>query len=322
MVQIWGLTDHRIGTANQVRGVARHTRFTVAEIALEYTGWADLPNFATFGNGLRGVQKQIRSSFHSPWPDVVIAAGRRTAPVALWIKSQHPSVKLVQIMHPDMALRAFDLVVLPTHDLPEVKPNILTTLGAPHALNDEMLFAARARLPLNVDRFPKPWTMVCVGGNSPSGKFTLHDAEQLVSSLAPVAGEGSLLVTGSRRTPPAIMHHTIEQIRATYPFVTLDVHMPEQQEENPYHAWLAQADRIVVTADSVSMVSEAAYTSKPVYVFMPSTAASPKHRHFIDDMIEASYIRQLETYDPLWRGSVRLDEAQKVARVIRGWFGK
>ena len=322
MVQVWALTDHRPGTANQVRGVARHTRFHVAEIELEYNRLADLPNIFTLGNGLRGLQPAARAPFHPPWPDVVIAAGRRSAPVALWIKYHHPSVKLVHLMHPGISTQSFDLLVLPTHDKPETKPHILVTLGAPHALNDETLFAARARLPLNPDRLVKPWTLICLGGNSPSGTFTLHDAEQLVAQLEPFTREGSFLFTASRRTPPALMHHALERLRAAYPALTMEIYTPEQQDDNPYHAWLAQADRIIVTGDSVSMVSEAAYTSKPVYVFMPEKAASAKHRQFVADMVEASYVRMLEAYDPLWKGSNRLDEAQKVARVIRGWFGK
>lgn len=322
MVQIWALTDHRKGTANQVLGVARHTRFNVAEIALEYNKWADLPNVFTLGNGLRGLQQASRTAFHPPWPDIVVAAGRRSAPVALWIKYHHPTVKLVHLMHPNMSLSSFDLVVLPTHDQPQERQNMLATLGAPHALNEEILFSARARQPLNPDRLPKPWTMVCLGGHSTGGNFTLQDVEQLVQQLEPLAQEGSLLVSGSRRTPPALMHHATEHLNRAYPFITKEIYMPEQREDNPYHAWLAQASRFVVTGDSVSMISEAAYTSKPVYVFMPAAAASAKHRLFIKDMVDACYVRMLDDYAPLWKGSVRLDEAQRVARVIRAWFVK
>ncbi len=322
MVQVWALTDHRPGTANQVRGVARHTRFNVAEIELDYNRFAGLPNLFTFGNGLRSLRPASRSAFHTPWPDVVIAAGRRSAPASLWVKSRHPSVKLVHLMHPGMPLQGFDLVALPTHDGLDGRSNMIATLGAPHSLSDEVLFAARARHPLNPDRLPKPWTMLALGGNSPGGTFTLQDGEQLVSQLEPFVQEGSLLITGSRRTPPALMHHVLDRLRASYPTLGVEAWMPEQQDDNPYHAWLAQADRIIVTGDSVSMVSEAAYMSKPVYVFLPANAAGPKHRRFVTDMEEASYIRMLNDWDPLWKGSVRLDEAQKVARIIRGWFGK
>ena len=36
--------------------------------------------------------------------------------------------------------------------------------------------------------------------------------------------------------------------------------------DNPYFAYLALADAVLVTADSVSMISEAAATGKPVHV--------------------------------------------------------
>ncbi len=52
--------------------------------------------------------------------------------------------------------------------------------------------------------------------------------------------------------------------------------------ENPYATFLAHADALIVTADSVNMNGEAAATGKPVYVFEPS-AGSAKFRRFHRD---------------------------------------
>jgi hypothetical protein len=42
--------------------------------------------------------------------------------------------------------------------------------------------------------------------------------------------------------------------------------------ENPYRGYLAAADRIVVTPDSVNMLSEACATGKPVFTLLSDSA--------------------------------------------------
>jgi uncharacterized protein len=320
MIHVWALIDPRPGTASQVLGVARQSQGVVIEKTLTYNRFADLPNFCMIGNGLRGLARSGREQIQPPWPDVVISAGRRSAPVAVAIKQRHASVKLVHLMHPNMPLQCFDMVLLPSHDTALQHPVIVTTLGAPHGLSDELLFTARARIPLNPDLFPRPWTLLALGGNTTHGTFTLADVERLVEQCAPLAESGTVFLTGSRRTAPALLFSALERLRVRYPTAHVEPYRPEQQEENPYAAWLAQVERIVVTADSVSMVSEAAFTGKPVYVFMPSAAASPKHQRFIEDMVRSDHVKMLESYEPLWRGGVRLDEARRIGRLIRAWF--
>jgi uncharacterized protein len=317
MTQIWAVTDYRIGTANQVLGVARHLRVDVIEKKLAYTRLSKLPNILTFGNGLRGIDSASREEFHAPYPEMVITAGRRAAPVAAHIKARSPHTKLIHIMQPHMSLQPFDLVVIPSHDTHAPHPRIMTTLGAPHALTDELLFAARARSPLNPELLPRPWTLLCLGGNTKHGMFSLADSAALVAALAPLGREGTILVTSSRRTPPAVAQVTMESIRHTYPALHLEYYSPQQSEENPYHAWLVQSDRIVITADSVSMICEAAFTAKATYIFTPKEAASPKHQRFVSDMVDADYVKRIESYNPLWHGGVRLDEARRVANRIK-----
>jgi uncharacterized protein len=320
MIHVWALIDPRPGTASQVMGIARHTHGVVIEKTLTYNRFSDLPNICMKGNGLRGLVRSGREQIQPPWPDVVISAGRRSAPVAVYIKQRHPSVKLVQLMHPNMPLQHFDMLLLPSHDTPLEHPAVITTLGAPHSLSDEILFTARARVPLNPDLCPRPWTLLALGGNTSSGAFTLADVDQMVQQCSPLTQSGTVFLTGSRRTPPVLLVSAEEQLRKRYPLLHVELYRPEQQEENPYPAWLAQVERIIVTADSVSMVSEAAFTGKAVYVFMPSAAASPKHQRFVADMVQADYVKMLDAYEPLWRGGIKLDEASRIGRLIRSRY--
>jgi len=73
---------------------------------------------------------------------------------------------------------------------------------------------------------------------------------------------------------------------------------------NPYYGYLAHADALFVTADSVSMVSEAAATGKPVHI-LPLAGGDAKFARFHEAMqvrgITRPFRARLEnwTYEPL-----------------------
>jgi len=88
--------------------------------------------------------------------------------------------------------------------------------------------------------------------------------------------------------------------------------------KNPYPDFLAHADRLVVTADSVNMTGEACATGRPVWVFHPS-GGSPKFRRFHEALQKLGATRPLPdrvasldewTYAPL-------DAAQLIAQEVQ-----
>ena len=62
--------------------------------------------------------------------------------------------------------------------------------------------------------------------------------------------------------------------------------------DNPYPQFLAHADVLIVTADSVNMCGEACATGKPVYVFTPS-GGSPKFSRFHDGLAASGATKPL-----------------------------
>jgi hypothetical protein len=85
--------------------------------------------------------------------------------------------------------------------------------------------------------------------------------------------------------------------------------------DNPYFAMLGLADAIIVTADSVNMVSEAAATGKPVHV-VPLDGGSAKFTRFHRAMAEAGITRPFRGAIESW--SYRPpDEAGRAGALIR-----
>lgn len=200
---IWALIDDRPGTATQVLGIAQQLATRDDKLVIKpvrYNAFSFLPNFLK-GRFFTCLDAASTLQLAEPWPDVVITAGRRAAPAALWIKHKHPSCFTLQIMHPDLNLKRFDAVVLPKHDHPPELPNVIQTLGAPHRWTETALQEAVEEQQERLSNLPRPYTAVLIGGNTKYGELMEADISKLCSKLTNVIGEGSFLVTTSRRTP-------------------------------------------------------------------------------------------------------------------------
>jgi mitochondrial fission protein ELM1 len=167
--------------------------------------------------------------------------------------------RVVQVQNPRMALDKYDLIIANQHD--EIMgPNVIVVRTALHRATQARLKAAREVWMRHFDHLPKPLVAVLVGGSN--GRFRLEQAEgeALARDLAGIMhrDKAGLMITPSRRTAPAvssILRKTLEPHGAW---------VWDMQGENPYFGMLACADTIVVTIDSISMVSEAVATHAPV----------------------------------------------------------
>ncbi|MEL6198283.1 MAG: ELM1/GtrOC1 family putative glycosyltransferase, partial [Pseudomonadota bacterium] len=116
---------------------------------------------------------------------LVIAAGRRTAPVAAWL-ARTGGARSVQLMHPQMDLRAFDLVVAPSHDGLQA-PNAVATTGALGRLTRPAIAAAAKAEAARFTDLPTPRLAVLVGGPSDSARFGEDDATRLIEACLSAA---------------------------------------------------------------------------------------------------------------------------------------
>lgn len=314
---VWALLDDRAGNRSQVLGVAEALgfRFQIQELA--YTPAAALPNFFV-GASYAGLTAGSRVNLVPPWPDLVIAAGRRTAPVARKIKKDSDGrAVLVQIMYPGEAgIDEFDLIAAPRHDSVAARPNLIAVTGAPHRVNEAKLAQAAADWKGRFDHLPRPWIAVIVGGSSKRRTFTADMAGRLgrtVSAMAAAAG-GSLLITTSRRTGEAEGPLFDAVSVPHFAFRWGDA------GDNPYFAFLAMADAVVVTGDSASMASEACATTGPVYIYAPPGLAPLKLSKLHAELYEGGYARPLAERLETWTHPP-LNIAVEIAREIRHRFG-
>lgn len=253
----WVLHDRKAGMASQALGLAEATGFSFIERPLDiWFPWTCLPPRLWF-LPLAATEPRLLP----PWPDLVIGCGRNTAMPALAIRRASGGRTLAaQIQDPGVGRSEFDLLVVPEHDRLR-GPGVIVTRGAVHRVTRARLATERSRFPA-LEVLPRPILALLIGGANKAYRLTLRRIGEIADAVAGVlrAQGGSALVTPSRRTGAAgvaLLRTRLEN---------LPVAMWDGCGENPYFAYLALADAFMVTADSVSMVSEAAATGNPVHV--------------------------------------------------------
>ena len=256
---------------------------------------------------------QSNSPLAPPWPRLVISIGRRSVPLALAIKQLGGAFGL-HIQNPKVPARLFDLVAAPLHDDFE-GPNVITTFGAVHSVTADKLKQAGARYAPKIADLPHPRIAVLLGGESRAFTFPPETGARFGKVLAQAARDtgGTLLITPSRRTGAKTLEAVAEAVKDV-PHVVWD-----GTGENPYFAFLYLADAIVVTEDSVNMVTEATGTGKPVYI-QPVSGKSTRLARFHALMRERGATRPFEgRVDPFDYASINDTEA--VAAPIRKALG-
>ena len=249
---IWVLIGERTGDNNQALALAEALGLPFAVKQLDYNKLQSLsvwlpPTTIT-------LTKAARAGLAAPWPDLVIAIGRRSVPVARWIKRQNGGrTKLVRIGHPRIDPKLFDLVVT-TRQYP-VPPGTNVVLlpvamsrhlepPEPSAEETEWLAAV-----------PAPRTLLAIGGATKYWTLPTTRIERVVAEHAPGM---SLIVVTSRRTDPALVDRLRTMAAANTEMRLVDGPSPR------FAVLMAAAAEIFVTGDSVSMLSEAVLTRKPV----------------------------------------------------------
>ncbi len=305
----WVLHDGKAGMASQALGLAEAAGFPFVEkrLAVRFP-WVCLPPRLWWlplqAAGRAGARLE------PPWPDLVIACGRNAAMPALAIRrASGGRTVAAQIQDPEVGRREFDLFIVPEHDRLR-GPRVVVTKGAVHRVTAARLAADRDRFPALAE-MPRPVLTVLIGGANKAYRLTLRRLGEIGDALAAIlrnAG-GSVLLTPSRRTGAAGEALLRERLAG------LPAAIWDGVGENPYYAYLALADAVLVTADSVSMISEAAATGKPVHI-LELDGGSAKFARFHAAMGAAGITRPFAGHIESWTYSVP-DDTARAGAVVR-----
>lgn len=247
-----------------------------------------------------------------PLPRLVLGAGGAGARVAAALRG--PEVMAVAIQHPRMRLSKFDLVMAARHD-GLTGDNVIVTRTALHRVTPARLAEARARWAPVFAAQPRPLLAVLLGGSNGRYRFeTPHALELAVQLGAIMQRDGAgVLLTPSRRTAPEVLKILADIL------VPRGAYVWDGTGENPYFGMLACADAILVTADSVSMVSEAVATPAPV-LLARLPGRSTRIGGFMDALVADGRCRDFAGRLELW-DTGPLDDTALAAEQLRERLG-
>jgi uncharacterized protein len=314
-LSIWAVSDGRAGIEAQALGLAEAVaRLRPAEITLKRIAW---PRWmrrvpTPLMPPMRRLLAKSSAGFAPPWPDLWIGNGRAAIPMSIaarrWTRGR---AFVVQLQDPLRSLRLFDLVAPPNHD--ELSgENVFGITGTPHRVTPERLDRELQPWRARLDILPRPHVVALIGGRSKAFDLSAARAAQLASEIAAAVRQsgGSLLLTFSRRTPleaQALMQAALQ----TLPGLIWNGEGP-----NPYFAFLATADVILVTEDSANMPTEAAATGKPVYL-LEMDGEQARKRRFHAELTGLGVARRFEGRLERWSYPPLRETDRLAAEVLR-----
>ena len=297
----WIITDGKPGDENQCVGVAE-----AAGLDYELKHIKPRRFFTSLPCLLdpRDAPQSTGSLINPPFPDIAIASGRRTVPYLLALKRiaggscftaylKDPRI----FKHRLIGSSAADFIWAPEHDR-LAGANVLSTLTSPHRLNQNLLSERRNQPDERILRLPQPRIAILLGGDSKAYAYQPRDIERFICHLTAAIGfhadmRISLMASASRRTPATLA----EPVRAL-----CEEHGGfywDGTGANPLPSMLANADHVIVTADSVNMVGEALASGKPVHIFEPEQV-SRKIRSFLDAVERRGLARTFDSKLDSW----------------------
>lgn len=272
--QVWVLLGRHEGDNRQLLALAEALGWPYQTRQLVFKDRPPVPSW--LDASLLGLDRRRSAPLAPPWPDLVLGCGRRSAPIARWIRRRSGGTALlVHLGRPRAPLKAFDLVVTtPQYQLP-ARDNVLHNLLPLSRLAPRQTERAVAAWRPHLAPLPRPWLALLVGGDSSSSLLSAETASRLRLQAEARARRlgGSLLTATSPRTPAA----AADILVADSAVPGLRYRWRPNDADNPYPAFLALADEFIVTGDSASMLADACASGRPVR-YVPLPRPRPRRR--------------------------------------------
>jgi len=309
--ECWVITDQAAGNQRQALALAECMGMPVRHLVLSLRPpWSWLSPRMLLGGRL-ALSTGQRNAFAPPWPSVAIGCGRSAALLTRMLRSLTDGhCHTVQILDPRIDPLHWSTVIAPRHD-GLTGANVLNPLGSLNPVDDAWLADGREASPALGD-LPRPRVGVLLGGARAGIRMDADYAQHLVERLLARRHRegGSLLVLTSRRTPGAvkdIMRNTLRNIPGL-------LWTGPDDGNNPYPGVLGWADRLVVTPDSVNMLSEACAVGCAVHTFV-AAPLPPKLARFHRSLREAGLLHDVD--DEIFVHQTALRETQAIADALR-----
>ena len=297
----WILSSGLIGCENQCLGVIERLGIETEIKKIKPSMAVSL--FAPYGTPF--LNPQVRE----PWPDLVIAAGRKTIPYLKYIrKASKKECKTIYLQDPRIDSKEFDIVWAPEHDSIEGN-NVVKTITSPNRVTNELLNYHHDKWLGKLSKLKGPFIGFLIGGKSKAYNFNDDECEKIIQAINFVISNGyTPLITLSRRSPKKLSNR-IKSLLINEKNLFYD-----GKGDNPYFAILKASELIITTPDSANMISEAINVPKPVY-YIDIKTNSKRFNKFINTLVNSGHIRPFENNIDYFQNK-KLDPTKEIVDYI------
>lgn len=257
-------------------------------------------------------------------PDIIVSAGSALSTINYLLAKENQAKSLVLMRPGFLGLGKFDLVIMPKHDRPVRRKNVVVTDGALNLVDQDYLSQRSSRLGqsgLLKGPLLKPCIGLLIGGDSKkffiSPEIIIELSAQIKKSAEKLNAD--ILITTSRRTSSEV-ENALKKEFSNYPRCKLLVIASENNNPDVIGGILGLSNIIISSPESISMISEAACAEKYVVVFK-AEGLSGKHKNFIKHYQDRGYIylKQItelsESINQLWLSKPKINSPKDNLKV-------
>ena len=301
------LTQGMHGMISQVEGLAKALDIDFIHHKVETNNiWKIVP--PRFSPISQSVYKKINQVDFN----VIISCGRKSVIPSIHLKNiSNKKIFTIHIQDPKVDYKHFDYIVAPEHDAIEGE-NVINTKGAIHYLTEQEIFENKEYLNSFIKKDSrKIWTLI-MGGPTKYYDYSSKNIKDIFSMFNNLLEKHDfqLVVIPSMRTPLNTINYAKEFFGENHTIIM-------NVDKKAYLSALAISEKIVVTCDSSSMISEAALTGKPIYVAnIPPKKNDKRFQRFRNLFRELNITRNLGEEIENWNYE-KLDETNRVAKIIK-----
>jgi len=300
------LTQGMHGMISQVEGLAKALNLDYRHQTIKLKKfWNYIPPKFT------PISEDILSEKFSCNAKVIISCGRKSVVPSIALKKKFgKNILNIHIQDPKVTLSNFDFIVAPEHDSLKGQ-NVLTSKGAIHYLTNKELDSHENYLKSRINSQKNIVTLI-MGGPTKYYNYKDKVIDNIFLKIKKnfLDNNYQLIVVPSMRTPQNIID------KAKNYFNEDQIIIPNV-DKKAYLSSLRNADHIIVTCDSTSMISGAAITGKPIYVAqMPTIKNNERFKSFFNLFVSLNIIKELGNKVENWTYP-KLDETKKIADQIK-----
>jgi len=311
----WVIANEKSGFLSQALGLAEAlgVEFTKKTFIRKFP-FSILPLSFLLSRSPSEFLTEESDSMGEPWPDIVIASGSKSVSLARYIREiSKKKTYTVYIQDPRISPDNFDMIFSMYHDKIEGK-NVCKTNMSLHRVTDLKLEEEKKKYWHIFKSMTTPFNSVLIGGSTKNFKMNKKQCRDLLNKIQKIIqlNNGTTLITPSRRTPEYMVLLLKEYFGSHK-----RVYITTQDEDNPYFAMLAISDKIFVTNDSVSMISEACATGKAVYLIELLGMNRDKLNLFAQNLINQRWVSNFKGHHTTPPNAIKYNETQKSANLLR-----